>query len=163
MFKWLVYALATALLFAVQSLLLNHLHILGLVPFLYPVLPAVAAMYEGPRRGPIFSLCLGVVCDLLLPVPFSGFFTILFPAIAIAAAFTAENIFSPGPLCALIVSAFGLLLTGAFRVLVHLLSGGRHFLLFVETAALEAAVTLPFFLLVMVLYRGVHRRCGTDY
>ena len=72
-FKWLIYALATLLFFALQSLVLNHIRVWNLLPFLYPVLPAVAAMYEGPRRGPVFALCLGVVCDLLLPVPFSGF------------------------------------------------------------------------------------------
>ena len=55
-FKWLVYALATLLLFSLQSLLLNHIRVLNLLPFLYPVLPAVAAMYEGPRRGPVFGL-----------------------------------------------------------------------------------------------------------
>ena len=74
-FKWAVYALATLLFFALQGLVLDHVRVWGLTPFLYPILPAVEAMYEGPRRGPVFGLCLGVVCDLLLPAPFSGFFT----------------------------------------------------------------------------------------
>ena len=44
-FKWLVYASATLLFFALQSLVLNHIRVLGLTPFLYPLLPAIVAMY----------------------------------------------------------------------------------------------------------------------
>ena len=49
-FKWTVYALASLLLFALQSLLLSHIRVMGVTPFLYPILPAAAAMYEGSRR-----------------------------------------------------------------------------------------------------------------
>ena len=73
-FKWIVYALATFLLCALQSLLFCHIRIMSVTPFLYPILPAVAAMYEGPRRGAIFALSFGFLCDLLLPAPFTGFF-----------------------------------------------------------------------------------------
>lgn len=162
-FKWLIYALATLLFFALQSLVLNHIRVWNLLPFLYPVLPAVAAMYEGPRRGPVFALCLGVVCDLLLPVPFLGFFTIIFTVIAIFSAFIAENFISPNLLCAFVVSACGMFLTGGFRILVQILSGGEDLSLMVRTAGIEAGLTLPFVVLVMPVYRGIHRRCGTDY
>ena len=161
-FKWLIYALATLLFFALQSLVLNHIRVWNLLPFLYPVLPAVAAMYEGPRRGPVFALCLGVVCDLLLPVPFLGFFTIIFTVIAILSAFIAENS-SLKLLCAFVVSACGMFLTGGFRILVQILSGGEDLSLMVRTAGIEAGLTLPFVVLVMPVYRGIHRRCGTDY
>ena len=50
-FKWAVYAAATLLLCALQSMALNQIHALGLTPFLYPMLPALVAMFEGPRRG----------------------------------------------------------------------------------------------------------------
>ena len=43
-FKWIVYALATLLMLAFQSLVLSQIRVMGLTPFLYPVLPAVAAM-----------------------------------------------------------------------------------------------------------------------
>ena len=43
-FKWTVYALASLLLFALQSLLLSHIRVMGVTPFLYPILPAVEAM-----------------------------------------------------------------------------------------------------------------------
>ena len=95
-FKWLVYASATLLFFALQSLVLNHIRVLGLTPFLYPLLPAIVAMYEGRRRGPVFALALGVVCDAMLHGPLQGFFTILFPAVALFAAVMGENFLSPG-------------------------------------------------------------------
>ena len=42
-FKWTVYGLATIALFAFQYLVLDQITVWGLTPFLYPMLPAVAA------------------------------------------------------------------------------------------------------------------------
>lgn len=162
-FKWTVYALATLLLFALQSLVLNHLRILGLVPFLYPMLPAVVSMYEGSRRGPVFALFLGLICDLLLSGPFEGFFALTFTLAAILSAAVAENLIRPGFLCALVVSAGSLLLTGGARVLVALLTGGSYPALMARIALLEALITLPAVLAVWPLYRLIHDRCAADY
>ncbi len=81
-FKWVIYALATLFLCGLQNMFFCHIRVLGLTPFLYPMLPAVVAMFEGPRQGAVFALALGVLCDLLVPAPFRGFFAILFPVIA---------------------------------------------------------------------------------
>lgn len=163
-FKWLVYASATLLLFALQSLVLNHIHVYGLTPFLYPILPAVVAMYEGNRRGPVFALVLGAVCDTLLHGPFTGFFAIVFPMIAIFAAMVGENFLSPGFLCCLVVSASAMLLTGGMRILVQVLSaGGGYLTLMAWITVGETLLTLPAMLVVMPLYRTIHRRCASDY
>ena len=55
-FKWAVYALATALLALVQVLLLNHLSPWGIVPFLPPMAVGVAASYEGSRASPAYAV-----------------------------------------------------------------------------------------------------------
>ena len=162
-FKWTVYGLATLLLFGLQSLVLNHVRILGITPFLYPMLPAVAAMYEGPRRGPAFALVLGVVCDLLLPAPFDGFFTLLFPVIAILASLVAGNLLEPGFFCGLVVSAGALLLTGGARILIRFLTGGGYLALMARIALGETLVTLPALLAVWPVYRLIHSRCAADY
>ena len=162
-FKWTVYGLATLLLFALQSLVLNHIHVMGVTPFLYPVLPAVAAMYEGSRRGPVFALALGVVCDLLLWGPFQGFFSIGFTLAALFSAVVAENFVEPGFFCALLVSAGGLFLTGGLRMLVQILSGGEYLGLMAKIAAQETLLTLPAVAVVMPVYRVIHRRCASDY
>lgn len=162
-FKWTVYALATLALFALQDLLLDQIRVWGVAPFLYPILPAVVASYEGSRRGPVFALCLGVVCDLLLTGPFEGFFTIIFPVIAIFSALIAENLLAPGWLCGLVVSGLGLLLTAGARILSLLLAGGGYPVLMLRIAVIETVISLPALLAALPLYRVIHKRCASDY
>ena len=162
-FKWIIYTLATLLLCALQSFVLCHIQVLSVTPFLYPMLPAVAAMYEGPKRGALYALCFGFLCDLLLPAPFSGFFVVLFPVIGLISGSIAENMLSPGLFCAALVSAIGLLLTSGARVLIHFLSGGEYLVLMSWIALSESLLTLPAIIVVMPLYRSIHRRCASDY
>ena len=162
-FKWIVYALATLLLCALQSFLFSHIRILTVTPFIYPIIPAIAAMYEGPRRGAVFALFFGLLCDLLLPAPFTGFFVILFPLIGLVSASIAGNMVSPGFFCALLVSSLGLSITGGTRVLLQLLSGGEHLTLWAWVALTEALLSLPAMVVVHPLFRTIHRRCASDY
>ena len=162
-FKWAVYAAATLLMCAMQSVVLNHVRVLGLTPFLYPVLPALVAMFEGSRPGAVVALAFGLYCDQLVPEPFPGFFALIFPAAAIAAAWVAERLTSRGFLCALIVSSLGLLLTGALRLFVQLLSGGQYMGLMARMVVEEGLLTLPALLAAVPLYRTIYRRCGADY
>ncbi len=162
-FKWTVYSLATLGLFALQYLVLSHIQVLGLSPFLYPILPAVAASYEGLRRGSVFALVVGVVCDLLLPGPFEGFFTLAFTVAALIAALIAENLLSPGFLCGLAVSALSLAVTGALRLFAQFLSGGGYLGLMSRMILVEALITLPAVIVVVPVYRLIHDRCASDY
>ena len=162
-FKWFLYALAAVLCLFVQTALLQRIHVWGVIPFLYPLLPAIVAMYEGRRRGPVFALALGVVCDAMLHGPLQGFFTILFPAVALFAAVMGENFLSPGFFCCLFVSAAALLATGGMRILVQILSGGGYLALMARITVGETLLTLPAMLVVMPLYRTIHRRCASDY
>lgn len=161
--KWTVYGLATLALFALQYLLLDQLRLWDTVPFLYPMLPAVLASYEGLRRGGVFALILGIVCDLLLPGPFMGFFTVIFTLVGLLAGLIGEKLLSPGPLCGLCVAAMGLLVTGFGRVAAHLLSGGGYGLLMCRVALMETLVSLPALIAVLPLYSVIHRRCAADY
>ena len=162
-FKWAVYALATLLFFALQGLVLDHVRVWGLTPFLYPILPAVEAMYEGPRRGPVFALVMGLFCDILIWGPFEGFYALSFTIIALISAVIGENMLTPGTFCALLVSVGALLGTGGLRVLAHLLSGGQYVRLTARLALGEAIISLPALLLILPVYRTIHRRCAVDY
>lgn len=162
-FKWVVYTIATLLLCALQSLLFDHIHVFRLTPFLYPLLPAVLSMFEGARRGALFALFFGIACDLLLPAPFPGFFTLIFPVAATVSATVAGRLLSRGILCAMIVSCLSLLLTAAFRIFIQLLSGGQYIGLMAQIALGEAILTLPALLLVLPAYRTIYRRCASDY
>ena len=127
--KWTVYALATLALAAVQHLVLGQISVLGVTPFLYPMLPALVASYEGLQRGSRFSLVMGFVCDLLLLAPFPGFYTITFTLIGVLAGLIGENLLSPGWLCGFTVSAMGLAIVNAARLLLYFLGGDLHPLL----------------------------------
>lgn len=162
-FKWIVYALATLLLCMLQSLIFSHIQVLSVSPFLYPVLPAVAAMYEGPKQGAFYGLSFGFLCDLLLPAPFTGFFVLLFPLIGLFSASIAGNMLSPGFFCAMLVSALGLLMTGGARILIRFLSGGDYLALMIWIALAEALLTLPSLAVVFPLFRTIHRRCAAGY
>ena len=162
-FKWTVYSLATVGFFALQYLVLDHVRVLGLAPFLYPLLPAVAASYEGLRRGSTFALAVGVVCDLLLPGPFEGFFTLAFTAAALLSALIAENLLSPGFLCGFAVSALSLAVTALLRLAAQFLSGGGYLGLMARMALGETLITLPAVVLVVPVYRLIHQRCASDY
>lgn len=162
-FKWVMYALVTLLLCALHAMFFSNVRVLGLSPFLYPMLPAMAAMFEGARQGAAFALMLGTLCDLLVPAPFRGFFSISFPVIAALSGGIASRLQSRGFLCALIVSSLGLLATGAFRMLVQVLDGGRYLGLMARIALGETLLTLPALLIVLPLYRMVFRRCAADY
>lgn len=161
--KWTVYALATLALFALQHLVLNHISVLDVTPFLYPILPALVASYEGLRRGSIFALAVGVVCDLLIFGPFDGFFTIMFSLIGIFSALISKNLFSPGWLCGLVVSLMGLGMTVAGRLVLFLLAGQLRPLLMVPQALIECAISLPALFAALPLYDCIHRRCAAEY
>ena len=161
--KWTVYALATLALAAVQHLVLGQISVLGVTPFLYPMLPALVASYEGLQRGSRFSLVMGFVCDLLILAPFPGFYTITFTLIGVLAGLIGENLLSPGWLCGFTVSAMGLAIVNAARLLLYFLSGDLHPLLMGRIALVEILITLPMLLPSLPTYRAIHSRCAVDY
>lgn len=161
--KWTVYSLATLALFALQYLVLNQIEVWGLRPFLYPMLPAVVSSFEGLRRGSTFSLCLGVVCDVLLVGPFEGFFTLTFAVIGLLSGLIGESALPSGWLCGLLVSAMSLLLTGGGRILVQFLSGGGYLALMGQITLQETLLTLPALIAVLPLYRHVFRKLPNEY
>lgn len=47
-FKWALYAGATAVFFLLQGAVLQRITLWGVIPFVFPILVAVLGMYEGP-------------------------------------------------------------------------------------------------------------------
>ena len=77
--KWALYAAVSLLFVFVQGAALQRLSLFGVIPFVYPLLAAIPATYEGSVPGTAFALAVGVFCDLLLPAPLPCFYTLIFP------------------------------------------------------------------------------------
>lgn len=161
-FKWSLYAAATALCLLVQTGFLQRLEFWGALPFLYPLLAAIPATYEGPLAGSIFSLCVGLVSDLLLPGPVPCLYTLIFPLAGLCAGLLSQSWLPAGFLCSLVSAAAAFLLTDSFRCLILWMRGRAAW----EAGALvmvrEFCVAAPFIIPLTLLYHAVFRRTQLD-
>ncbi len=158
-FKWLQYALVALVCMLVQSALLQCISILGVMPFVYPVLAVLPAMFEREVSGTIFALAFGVVCDAALPAPIPCFYTLIFPVAGLCAALLSKSWVTGGPLCALVNGAVALAATDLFHGLILAIKGTAAWGAVFVTMGKELLVTLPFVLLLYPLFLTVFRRC----
>ena len=94
--KWVMYTAVTVLCFLVQEAFLQRFTLWGVIPFIYPLLAAIPAAYEGSVPGTVFALAVGVVCDLVLPGPLPCFYTLIFPVVGLCAALLSRNLLPAG-------------------------------------------------------------------
>ena len=106
-FKWALYAGATAVFFLLQGALLQRITLWGVIPFVFPILVAVLGMYEGPLPASVYALTVGVLCDLLLPASIPCFYTLIFPAAGLCAALISQSLLPAGFLCGVVTSGLG--------------------------------------------------------
>ncbi len=161
-FKWSLYAAATALCLLVQGGLLQRLVLWGVIPFIYPLLAAIPATYEGPLAGTIFSLALGLVCDLLLPGPVPCLYTLVFPLVGLCAGLLSQSWLPAGFLCSLVSAAAAFLLTDGFRCLLLWMRGSAAWRAGALLMVREFCVAAPFVIPLTLLYRAVFRRTQLD-
>ena len=161
-FKWVLYAAAKVLCLAVQGAFFQRFTLFGVIPFVYPLLAAIPATYEGPVPGTIFALAVGVVCDLILPGPLPCFYTLVFPVVGLCAALLAQNLLPAGYLCSLAVTAAAFFLTGIFTALLLWLRGNSAWGASAFLTLRELCVTAPLTVPATVLYRAVYRRAHRD-
>ena len=158
--KWALYAAATALCFLLQGAL-QRIVLLGVIPFLYPMLAAIPATFEEPAPAGVFALCLGVCCDLLLPEVIPCFYTLIFPVVAIAASLLSRGLLPAGFPCSLAVSAAAFLMTDLFRCILLALGGhspwGAGLLILMK----EFLITAPLLIPVTLLYGAVAHKVHT--
>ena len=101
-FKWALYAGATAVFFLLQGAVLQRITLWGVIPFVFPILVAVLGMYEGPLPASVYALTVGVLCDLLLPASIPCFYTLIFPAAGLCAALISQSLLPAGFLCGVV-------------------------------------------------------------
>ena len=108
--KWSLYGAAALVCLLVEGALLQRITIWGVIPFLYPLLAAIPATRESPAAGAAFALCVGVVCDLLLPGAVPCLYTLVFPLAGLCAGLLAQSVLPAGYLCSLAGTAAAFLL-----------------------------------------------------
>ena len=102
--KWVLYALAGLACAVVQAAVLQRFTLWGVIPFLYPLIAALPATFEGPAAGTVYALAAGVLCDLLLPSPIPCFYTLIFPLVGLSAGLLSQSLIPAGYLCSAVAS-----------------------------------------------------------
>lgn len=156
--KWVFYALWTLVFLLVQQLVFPYLRIAGVHPFILPSLAAIAASFEGKREGPVYALVLGLVCDMLFTGAFPCFYAVVLTLSALLAGQAARRLIMPGAVCSLAVSAGALLLTDLFNAVAFTYSHGTPPGEAMWLTAREILLSLPFAMLVHLVFSRVHRR-----
>ena len=156
--KWTIYAAATAVWFLVQGTLCQRITLWGVIPFLYPMLAAIPATFEAPVPATVFALCLGVVCDILLPDAMPCLYTLIFPVIGLCASLLSQSLVPAGMLCSLVVTAVAFVLTDLFRCFVLAIGGVSPWGTGLFILVRELLVTAPLLIPVTALYRAVYRK-----
>ena len=144
--------------FLVQGAFCQRIPLWGVIPFLYPMLAAIPATFEAPVPATVFALCLGVVCDILLPGAVPCLYTLIFPVIGLCSSLLAQSLLHPGMLCSLAVTAVAFVLTDLFRCFLLAAGGVSPWGTGLSILVREFLVTAPLLIPVTALYRAVYKR-----
>ena len=157
-YRWLFYALAAAVLTAVQSLALNGLRVGGVHPFLPPVLVGAVSACEDRQESLCAAAVFGLLCDLLTPAVIPCFYTLSFAAAALLTGLIAKRLMMPGFLCSAVSALLALLVNSILYALFlsygHMVPLSAAALLTVK----ELLLSLPLILPVYLLLRPIHLR-----
>lgn len=159
MIKWALFAAVTVPCLLLQGFVLQFIAVAGVMPFLYPALPATVGMYEGPVGGAVYGLVLGVACDLTLPGPIPCLYTLVFSATGFFSALLVRSWLPAGLPCALLSASASFLLLDLLRCAQLALSGQSVWPAGALKTVQEIALTMPFVIPVWLLFRLVHRKC----
>lgn len=157
-FKWSLYAAGALLCLSVQCALLQRLTVWGVIPFLFPLIAAVPATFEAPAAAALFSMGVGVVCDLLLPGTPPAFYTLVFPLAGLCAAQLSRSILRPGVICSAVCGVVAFFLTDLLHILVLAFAGEAVFPTAAAIFLRETLVSLPAVLPMTALFRRIYQR-----
>lgn len=160
--KWVLYALAGLACTVVQAAVLQRFTLWGVIPFLYPLIAALPATFEGPAAGTVYALAAGVLCDLLLPSPIPCFYTLIFPLVGLSAGLLSQSLIPAGYLCSAVASLPAYLLTGVFHCIVLWATGHAAWTAGLSVTLRELCISLPWSLPMAWLFRKVYRRVHID-
>lgn len=161
-FKWTLYTLAGLVWAVVQAAFLQRVTIWGVIPFLYPLIAALPATFEGPAAGTVYALACGVFCDLLLPSSIPCFYTLILPLVGLAAGLLSQSLIPAGYLCSAAAALPAYLLTGIFHCIVLWAQGHPAWGAAMSVTLRELCVSLLWSLPMTWLFRRVYLRVHVD-
>ena len=146
----------------VQAAFLQRVTIWGVIPFLYPLIAALPATFEGPAAGTVYALACGVFCDLLLPSSIPCFYTLILPLVGLAAGLLSQSLIPAGYLCSAAAALPAYLLTGIFHCIVLWAQGHPAWGAAMSVTLRELCVSLLWSLPMTWLFRRVYLRVHVD-
>ena len=161
-FKWTLYTLAGLVWAVVQAAFLQRVTIWGVIPFLYPLIAALPATFEGPAAGTVYALACGVFCDLLLPSSIPCFYTLILPLVGLAAGLLSQSLIPAGYLCSAAAALPAYLLTGIFHCIGLWAQGHPAWGAAMSVTLRELCVSLLWSLPMTWLFRRVYLRVHVD-
>ncbi len=161
-FKWTLYTLAGLVWAVVQAAFLQRVTVWGVIPFLYPLIAALPATFEGPAAGTVYALACGVFCDLLLPSSIPCFYTLILPLVGLAAGLLSQSLIPAGYLCSAAAALPAYLLTGIFHCIVLWAQGHPAWGAAMSVTLRELCVSLLWSLPMTWLFRRVYLRVHVD-
>lgn len=161
-FKWTLCTLAGLVWAVVQAAFLQRVTIWGVIPFLYPLIAALPATFEGPAAGTVYALACGVFCDLLLPSSIPCFYTLILPLVGLAAGLLSQSLIPAGYLCSAAAALPAYLLTGIFHCIVLWAQGHPAWGAAMSVTLRELCVSLLWSLPMTWLFRRVYLRVHVD-
>lgn len=161
-FKWTLYTLAGLVWAVVQAAFLQRVTIWGVIPFLYPLIAALPATFEGPAAGTVYALACGVFCDLLLPSSIPCFYTLILPLVGLAAGLLSQSLIPAGYLCSAAAALPAYLLTGIFHCIVLWAQGHPAWGAAMSVTLRELCVSLLWSLPMTWLFRRAYLRVHVD-
>ena len=161
-FKWTLYTLAGLVWAVVQAAFLQRVTIWGVIPFLYPLIAALPATFEGPAAGTVYALAAGVLCDLLLPSPIPCFYTLILPLVGLTAGLLSQSLIPAGYLCSAAAALPAYLLTGIFHCIVLWAQGHPAWGAAMSVTLRELCASLLWSLPMTWLFRRVYLRVHVD-
>lgn len=156
--KWFLFASATLLVALLDAFAFSRISVFGFSPFVFPIMAALAASFEGPLQGSVYAMVLGALCDVTLTAPLPCVYTVSFTLCALASAALSEGVLRPGLLCSAVVSALSLLITASLCALILFFRSGADPAALLGAALHEAAISLPLVFLVHPLFLSIHKK-----
>ena len=160
--KWVLYALAGLACTVVQAAVLQRFTLWGVIHFLYPLIAALPATFEGPAAGTVYALAAGVLCDLLLPSPIPCFYTLIFPLVGLSAGLLSQSLIPAGYLWSAAAALPAYLLTGIFHCIVLWAQGHPAWGAAMSVTLRELCASLLWSLPMTWLFRRVYLRVHVD-